>query len=69
MARFIGNATGRTLAETIEKATGHLSDKEMPKAMVWPTRGVSSARRSSCTRSSRPSQVTIWRCVTGSGKQ
>jgi hypothetical protein len=38
MARFIGNATGRTLAETIEKATGHLSDKEMPKAMVI-TRG------------------------------
>jgi hypothetical protein len=33
MARFIGNATGRTLAETVEKATGHLSDKEMPKAM------------------------------------
>jgi hypothetical protein len=34
MARFVGNATGRTLAETIEKATGHLSDKDMPKAMV-----------------------------------
>ena len=38
MARFIGNATGRTLAETIEKASGHLSDKDMPKAMVV-TRG------------------------------
>jgi hypothetical protein len=38
MARFLGNATGRTLAETIEKATGHLSDKEMPKATVI-TRG------------------------------
>jgi hypothetical protein len=38
MARYLGNATGRTLAETIEKATGHLSDKEMPKAMVV-TRG------------------------------
>jgi hypothetical protein len=34
MARFIGNATGRTIAETVEKATGHLSDKEMPKATV-----------------------------------
>jgi hypothetical protein len=32
MARFIGNATSRTLAETVEKASGHLSDKEMPKA-------------------------------------
>jgi hypothetical protein len=38
MARFICNPTGRTHAETIEKATGHLSDKEMPKAMVI-TRG------------------------------
>ena len=34
MARFIGNATGRTLAETLERANEHLSDKELPKAMV-----------------------------------
>jgi glucarate dehydratase len=34
---------------------------ETPKAIVWPTRGVSSERRSSSTRSSRLSQVTIWR--------
>ncbi|NNM71524.1 hypothetical protein [Enterovirga aerilata] len=34
MARFIGNATGRTLAETVEKAAGHLAEKEMPKATL-----------------------------------
>jgi hypothetical protein len=38
MARFLGNATGRTLAETVKTGTRHLSDKEMPKALVT-TRG------------------------------
>jgi hypothetical protein len=34
MSRFTGNATGRTMAETLAKAAGHLSDKAMPKATV-----------------------------------
>jgi hypothetical protein len=45
MARFIGNATSRTLAETVEKASGHLSDKEMPKATTI-VRGNRFSRRS-----------------------
>jgi hypothetical protein len=38
LARFVGNAIGRTLAETVERASGYLSDKDMPKANVI-TRG------------------------------
>jgi hypothetical protein len=38
LARFVGHAVGRTLAETVERATGYLSGKEMPKANVV-TRG------------------------------
>lgn len=45
MARYVGNATGRTLAETIRTATGHLSDKEMPKAAAPRSGNRFSARR------------------------
>ena len=38
MARFIANATGRTLAETVKTGTKHLLDKDMPKALAV-TRG------------------------------
>ncbi|NNM73425.1 hypothetical protein [Enterovirga aerilata] len=38
MARFVGHALGRTPAETLQQASGYLSEKEMPKANV-PARG------------------------------
>lgn len=37
MASFLsGNSTTRSVAETVEKGMGHLSDKAMPKAIVRP---------------------------------
>ena len=37
MTTFLsGNATTRSVAETVEKAVGHLAHKEMPRATVRP---------------------------------
>ena len=56
MARFLGNATGRTLAETVKTGTRHLSDKEMPKALVT-TRGKRFSPRPAAKPESQPEET------------
>ena len=53
LARYMGNATGRTLAETIETGTRHLSGKDMPKA-ITPTRGNRFSPRPAAKTGSNP---------------
>lgn len=55
MGMSFGSSKGRTPAETIEKATGYLSDKEMPRATVMAPGRRYTARPPAKPQADRPS--------------